>query len=183
MADQVRGLLSPWLRQRRLEMVRPLLRGRVLDFGCGAASVLADIVPPDRYLGVEVIPRNYERARRSHPDHRFAAAIPDGETFDTIASLAVIEHVPQPELLLLEFRAHLAANGHVVLTTPHAHFEWAHVLGAKLGIFDHAAEQEHEQLFDRRSLAGIARAAGLDVTTYRRFLLGANQLFVLSPSP
>ena len=41
-----------------------------------------------------------------------------------------------------------AAAPQIVLTTPHAWFEWAHVLGARMGVFDHAAEAEHEQLFD-----------------------------------
>ncbi|MEX2178826.1 MAG: class I SAM-dependent methyltransferase [Gemmatimonadaceae bacterium] len=182
MADQVRGRLSPWLRRRRLEMVRPWLQGRVLDFGCGAASVLAELVPPERYLGVEVIPRNFERALRSHPRHRFAPELPTGETFDTIASLAVIEHVPEPEQMLRAFVARLAPGGQVVLTTPHAWFEWAHVLGARVGIFDHAAEEEHQQLFTRSSLARVADAAGLRLVEYRRFLFGANQLFVLRAS-
>ena len=38
------------------------------------------------------------------------------------------------------------------------------------------ANEEHEALLDRNRLEEIARAAGLRLANYRRFLFGANQL-------
>ena len=52
MADQVNGVFSPWLRARRIETIRPFLKGRILDVGCGVGS-LSQFVSSENYLGVD----------------------------------------------------------------------------------------------------------------------------------
>jgi len=182
MADQgAEGLFSAFLRRRRVEAAVPHLRGRVLDYGC-ASGVLADFVDPSDYLGVDIDPEVVELARRRHPRHAFdLAGEPICGRFDTIVSLAVIEHVENPAGFLAGAAALLAPGGSIVLTTPHPRFRGVHDLGARLGLFSRAASEEHQKLLDGRAMRRLAFACGLDITGYRRFLFGANQLFVLRP--
>lgn len=174
------GLFSPFLRRRRQSQVRPLLRGRVLDFGCGGGQLAADCDPAD-YLGYDRDAQVLELARKSHPAHSFTDRLPPGESFDTVVMLAVLEHLPEPGATLGALAGRLAADGRIVGTTPHPAFAGFHAVGARIGLFSCAASEEHERLLDRRRLAQIGRAAGLELSGYRRFLVGANQLFVYSP--
>lgn len=180
MADQgSEGLLSPFLRARRLAAVQPYLRGRVLDVGCGSGAMAA-LVPPDRYVGVEPDVEMLELARQRHPQHRFLAALPDNDEFDTVASLAVIEHVRDSAGFLgaLAGRLNHASAACIVCTTPHPAVDWLHTAGARCGLFSRHASEEHEELLDHRRLQDIAECIGLHLTEYRRFLMGGNQLAV-----
>ncbi len=184
MPEQASGLLSPFLVRRRVAAVAPLLQeGRVLDFGCGGGG-LASVVPPDRYLGVDRDPDALDLARTRYPQHRFLnpaalEAAPETE-FDVIASLAMIEHLPDPELWLRSLHGNLREGGRVVLTTPHPWSRVIHDTGARVGLFSCEAQEEHETFLGPQQIETLARAAGLELVTARRFLFGVNQLFVLT---
>jgi 2-polyprenyl-3-methyl-5-hydroxy-6-metoxy-1,4-benzoquinol methylase len=173
------GMLSYWLVRRRQQAVRRHLAGRVLDFGCGVGT-LADICDPAGYVGVDTDPRKIEIARRDRPRHRFETALPEGERFDTVAALAFIEHVSDPGGYLRRFAELLNPDGQIVLTTPHPSLEWVHTSGARIGLFSHAAHNEHEELINKARMGGFLAGTGMRLDVYRRFLLGANQLFVLT---
>ncbi|HVQ93368.1 MAG TPA: class I SAM-dependent methyltransferase [Mycobacteriales bacterium] len=174
------GRLSPWLSQQRMRISQEYLRGRVLDFGCNDGALL-EYCSAENYVGLDIAENGLSRARAKHPDVRFVAALEPDEKFDTVAALAMIEHVPNPGKLLAEWAGLLAPGGRIVLTTPHPRMEWAHTVGAKLRIFSSEAHDEHEDLLDRPKMAEIAGTAGLRILVYKRFLFGANQLFVLAP--
>jgi 2-polyprenyl-3-methyl-5-hydroxy-6-metoxy-1,4-benzoquinol methylase len=183
MADQISGLLSPFLRRRRFAAALPHLRGRVLDVGCGIGE-LAEFVPPESYLGIDLDQVSVETARQRHPRHVFQTLAefetdPPTNRFDTIVGLAVIEHVPSPAGWLRDLTQHLGPDGRFVLTTPHPYYRWAHEFGARLGIFSRDAADEHEDFLDRRSMTQAATDNHLRVLKARRFLMGANQLFIL----
>lgn len=182
MADQgSEGLLSSFLRRQRIRAAAPYLRGRVLDFGCGSGS-LASFIDPDRYSGVDIDAEVIELARRRNPKHAFEIAqLPHGRQFDTIVSLAVIEHVPDPAAFLAGALPLLAPGGSIVLTTPHPNYRGVHDFGARLGLFSRAASEEHQTLLDGRAMRRLAISCGLSIVLYRRFLFGANQLYVLQP--
>jgi 2-polyprenyl-3-methyl-5-hydroxy-6-metoxy-1,4-benzoquinol methylase len=184
MGDQVQGgMLSPWLRERRLAAVRPHLRGSVLDFGCGVGALARHIAASD-YVGVDTDLESIDDARRAHPNHDFLTVddLPDARHFDTIVALAVIEHVPEPVDLVTDLAGRLQPGGTIVLTTPHRRWEFLHGAGARLRIFSPEASDEHHLLFDHDGLARLAESSGLELTRYERFLGGANQLAVLQPS-
>lgn len=179
MADQVKGgILSPFLREKRLAAVRPHLSGAVLDFGCGVGA-LAPFCAQETYLGVDRDEESIRLARRQNPGYRFATELPESGTFDTIVSLAVIEHIPDPGKLLARLRTLLVPGGRLVLTTPHPAFEWVHELGAKLGLCSADAAEEHETLLDATAMRKLAEQNALRLVTSQRFLFGVNQLFVL----
>jgi 2-polyprenyl-3-methyl-5-hydroxy-6-metoxy-1,4-benzoquinol methylase len=164
-----------------MRVAQDFLRGRVLDFGCNDGALLA-YCPRDGYVGLDIAENGLARARAAHPGVRFVAELGPEEKFETVAALAMIEHVPDPAALLARFAALLAPGGRIVLTTPHPRMEWAHTVGARLRVFSSEAHDEHEELLDRPRMQVLAEAAGLRIELYKRFLFGANQLFVLAPA-
>jgi SAM-dependent methyltransferase len=179
MADQgSEGRLSPFLRRKRFQAAQPCMKGRILDFGCGSGA-LAEFVPSDCYLGVDIDDDSLQQARIRFPHHRFLSTLPsEKEKFDTIVALAVIEHVTNPAGLLKNLAVYLreSSSAHLIVTTPHPSFHWLHDVGAAFGIFSRHVSEEHKELLDRKEEAGVQ--AGLSLVWYRRFLLGANQIAV-----
>lgn len=183
MADQgAEGLLSPFLRRKRIEAAVPWLKGRVLDFGCGA-GILAAFVDSERYLGVEVDDLSVQKARSVFPQHMFVNSLPEKALkFDTVVALAVIEHVKEPATFLYSLAELLEDNqlSRLVVTTPHPSVDWLHSIGAKVGVFSRHASDEHEELLDHVRLEMAGAEAGLKLVSYSKFLLGANQIAVYS---
>jgi 2-polyprenyl-3-methyl-5-hydroxy-6-metoxy-1,4-benzoquinol methylase len=174
--------MAPFLRSRRLRMARPFLRGRVLDYGCSSGA-LADLCQPGAYLGVDTSEEALEVARATRPQYDFDNKVSEHERFDVIVGLAVLEHLDDPLEHLTRWSGMLNPGGRIVLTTPHPAFEWVLTFGARLGLFDKHSLEEHDDLLDLTRIRELAAQAGLEVERYRRFLLGANQLFVLGPAP
>jgi 2-polyprenyl-3-methyl-5-hydroxy-6-metoxy-1,4-benzoquinol methylase len=186
MADQgSEGVLSPFLRRRRLTVALPFLSGKILDVGCGAGE-LARHVSPSCYVGMDLDEASLSMARRHHPHHVFVrelpSAVPGG--FETIVALAVIEHVKHPAEFVRRLARLLAPSPQaaVVLTTPHPLFAWVHATGARLGLFSRQAHEEHEAMLGRRQLEALCAECGMTVAVYRKFLGGANQLAVIKRS-
>jgi SAM-dependent methyltransferase len=181
MTDQgTEGLLSPYLRQQRINAVKPFLTGKILDVGCGTGA-LADWIKPENYFGVDIDEQSLLLARADYPLHRFSPAFPTGEEkFNTIAALAVIEHVKSPVDFLVQLSGYLekSTDAKIVCTTPHLLLGWAHTAGAKVGLFSRHANEEHEVLFDRKKMEMTALAAGMKLAVYKRFLFGVNQLAI-----
>lgn len=179
MADQVaEGLLSPWLRKKRIQAAMPFLKGRVLDFGCGSGA-LAALVDPERYLGVDVDEDSLRQAKEDFPKHSFVSRLPEPSVkFDAIISLAVIEHVSDPSSFLASLANHLdvSPGACLVVSTPHPAVDWVHDMGATLGLFSKHASEEHEELLNRSKLELAGKQADLELSSYQRFLFGANQV-------
>lgn len=172
------GVLSHWLTQRRISAAAPHLSGRVLDYACGV-GLLAPVCRAADYVGYDLDPRRIELARRDRPGYDFRTSPPVGEQFDTVAALAFIEHVAQPAETLAELAGYLAPGGRMVLTTPHPDLEWVHTAGAKVRLFSPEAHDDHEDLLDRERMRSLLAGTGLAIAGYRRFLFGANQLFLI----
>lgn len=185
MADQgSEGFFSPYLRRKRIEAASPWLQGMVFDFGCGSGA-LAAAIAPDRYVGFDQDVGSLEIARKSFGGHRFVSDIASfEEKFDTVVALAVIEHVADKVAFLKSLSDFLipVSSSRIVLTTPHRHFRCVHDLGASIGLFSRHAAEEHEAFVDNHDIVRFASECDLRVEYYGRFLFGANQVFVLSPS-
>lgn len=181
MADQaLEGLLSPFLRRQRLKAAKPYLSGRILDVVCGSGA-LAALVAADRYLGVELDEASLQQARLRFPTHQFVSEMPEPiEKFESIISLAVIEHVSDPAQFLRTLAGCLndTSTSRLVVTTPHPAVDWIHDVGAAIGLFSKHANEEHEDLLDRAKLEIASNQAGLKLLFYRRFSFGVNQIAV-----
>ena len=181
MGDQISGLLSPFLflPTQRMNGVKHHLHGQVLDFGCGIGALCRHI-PADKYTGVDLDWESVDIVRRLNPSYRFFTVADFSATgpYDTIVSLAVIEHVESPADFLSNLKSMLAPGGKIVISTPNPALDWAHYLGASVCLFSRKGHEEHKSLLNRRRIAEFASEVGLRLILYRRFLFAANQLAV-----
>lgn len=180
MADQAtEGLLSPYLREKRFGAALPYLKGKVLDFGCGSGG-LAKYIHSNDYLGIEIDGMSLKRAHEFYPHHRFQSSLNLTEKFDSIVSLAVIEHVKDAGEFLKMLSSYLEedSDASIIISTPHPCIEWLHEIGAKAGLFSKHANEEHEDLLNRSKLKAYGAEAELDLYYYGRFLFGVNQIAI-----
>jgi len=177
MADQAtEGLLSPLLKRQRISAVLSHLKGSVLDVGCGSGA-LADHIDSGNYVGIDIDLVSIDAARADHPLHTFHQELRlDGETFDTVIALAVIECVSDPVAFYDALTENLQSGASMrVVCTTHRSLMWA---GSQLSLFSRSANDEHEELLSRERPAGLGRAASLKLADYRRILFGVSQVVI-----
>ena len=175
-------ILAPFLQRQRYQAIKPYLSGDILDLGCGYGHLLALLSPDQGYLGVDVHPKVIARMQELHPTRTFFQCDLDretlslGRTFDTVVMLAIIEHLANPDNLIGSLREHLKPGGRVVLTTPTPVGNWIHHFGSKVGMFYVEAALDHKTIFDRSLLTQLFEKHGFEISVYRTFLFGGNQL-------
>jgi SAM-dependent methyltransferase len=110
--------------ERSLKAVAPRAHGRLLDVGCGDKPYEAWFRPfVSSYIGVEhagTFSATAAAGMRGRPDVVYSGGtLPfrDG-SFDTVLSVQVLEHTPQPAALVAEMSRVLAPNGTLILTAP-----------------------------------------------------------------
>ncbi len=106
-----------------LKNVAPLASGRMLDVGCGAKPYEAIFRPyVTEYIGVEheATFAQTSASKEGKPD-----VVYDGHTlpfadgsFDTVMSVQVLEHTPDPQRLIDEMGRVLRQEGTMILTAP-----------------------------------------------------------------
>ncbi len=102
-------------------MNQPL--GRLLEFGAGTgafAKGLEKTQLADSIVCADIMPRPGdlpEVVRWIQSDLNFPLSEPD-ESFDTILSIEVIEHLENPRAVFREFHRLLRPGGRLILTTP-----------------------------------------------------------------
>lgn len=147
-----------WLIRRRLarelgRAARLYAGGQLLDVGCGRKpwrSLFA--AAASRYRGIEV-----PHSLSGSPDvdaWASALALPfRTASFDTVLSLEVLEHLPEPHTAMAEAARVLSPGGHLILVTP---FNWP------------LHEEPHDYFrFTHYGLRHLAQAAGLQVIDLR----------------
>ena len=102
--------------RRRLMQARPYLGGCLLDIGCGHKPY-ADMLQVQRYVGIEM-PTTLSKSTVVDV-HATALQLPfSAESFDSVLSTEVLEHVAEPKLLFSEAARVLKPGGYLVLSTP-----------------------------------------------------------------
>jgi ubiquinone/menaquinone biosynthesis C-methylase UbiE len=137
---------------------------RVLDLGCGAGDLGADMAGAGAEVtAADVAEAALDRARRRHPDLDLRLFPIDGPfpfgdgSFEAVWSSEVIEHVADTARWLSEVRRVLAPRGRVLLTTP-SHGRLRLLAG---GIERYSEPLgDHLHLYTQRSLRGLLREFG-----------------------
>jgi SAM-dependent methyltransferase len=163
------------LEAERLAMVRPLIRGRLLDVGAGPNTLVHEYGD-----GVGVDTHEWGGgALRIHD----AAALPfvDG-SFDTVAFVACLNHIPNRQDALVEARRLLKDDGRVIVT----------MINPILGGVGHAIWWYSEDKLRggmlpgevgglwTRDIVAMAARAGLRLVSHERFVYGMNHLYVFT---
>lgn len=172
-------LLQRW----RISKVGPYLKGstRVLDIGSADGALFQRYPFVDSYVGVDPdVVENKELG----PNARmlrgfFPAALDSAEPFDVITLLAVLEHVPPKEQVVLaaECARWLRPGGRLIVTVPSPVVDVILGVLKALRIVDGMSVEQHYG-FDARLTPAIFEKAGLRLVRASRFQLGVNNLFV-----
>jgi ubiquinone/menaquinone biosynthesis C-methylase UbiE len=150
--------------------------GRVLDWGCGYGQVTALL----RERGVDVVPFDYREglpAPAVEPLERFPeiqahissepVALPfDDDTFDTVLSCGVLEHVEDPEASLDEIRRVLRPSGTFYVTNLPNRFSYTERLARLLGRYYHG-QLPNDRVYTRRTARRLVERHGFDVRELR----------------
>jgi SAM-dependent methyltransferase len=105
---------------RNLSALAPRITGKVLDVGCGNKPYMS-LYRAEAYVGLEIdSPEN--RAKKSADHYYDGERFPfEPQSFDSVVSNQVFEHVKDPDLFLSEISRVLRADGLVLITAP---FVW-----------------------------------------------------------
>ncbi len=160
--DSSHGRVRSWLAART--------PSAVLDLGCSDGALGAELrVLGHRVTGVDV----EEQPGVTERVDRFVAGdldrgIPDavGGDFDVVVAADVLEHVREPERLLVGIKSRLARGGAVVISVPNFG-HWYVRLRVALGRFDYdrrgILDRGHLRFFTRRSFERLLARCGYAV--------------------
>jgi SAM-dependent methyltransferase len=134
---------------------------RLLDIGCGAGNLLEAARKNGwNAHGLDVAQQAVDHVR-SRGFEVFQGELKDAhwpeQHFDVITAAEILEHLPEPRLLVKEVARLLRPGGLFWTTTPHARGLSARVLGLKWRCI---WPPEHLQLFSARGLKSLLRDAG-----------------------
>jgi SAM-dependent methyltransferase len=110
-----RAYLHALMLEASLAQCQPFVKGDLLDVGCGRCPYKQTFFASARkYIGTDYL------SDRSHPDVISSALqIPfAANSFDTVVSTEVLEHVPDPLQAMREMRRVLKPGGSLILSTP-----------------------------------------------------------------
>ena len=179
-SQEAQGLLSPFLARRRYTHAARYVQAddTVLDLGCGSGAFKGYLPQGAAYLGADIA-RYWPTGTADRFVVKVGQPLPAKlrqKRITIVTALALIEHLAKPEELFAQARRALTPGGRFVLTTPHPLGRKAHDLGGAIGVFSNDASEEHETFLDKRDLAGLAQREGFELTDYKRFLFGMNQV-------
>lgn len=176
-------LLSSYLHRRRTNIVKPYLKGDMLDIGCGPADLIHFLDEDQHYIGIESNKKVVIQLKERYPKYEFYERDVenginlDGE-FNTITMIAVIEHIKNPANVLRQSHDLLTDDGDLVITTPTPLGDTLHKMGAKFGLTSKAAVEEHVKIYSYEDLQSLLNSFGLNIYLYQKFEFGLNQMCV-----
>lgn len=150
--------------------------GRVLDWGCGYGQVTALL----REQGLEVVPFDYREGLSeptTEPLERFPeieahfssepVGLPfDTESFDTVLSCGVLEHVQDPDGSLDEIHRVLRPGGTFYVTNLPNRYSYAEKGARLLGLYYHG-QLPDDRVYTMRSIETLVERHGFTVRELR----------------
>jgi len=175
------------LRRRQLNSYLSSVSG-LIDIGCGYNITFLKWAEKEfgikNLSGVD-LSINEELLNDKHYDLRIAdlnSSLPWGDnSAEMITSLAVLEHLLNPDTNLKEIYRLLKLGGRLVLTTPAPLSKpLLEFLAFRLKLIDATEIRDHKQYFGKRDLRRVLQTAGfsVDKIMVKSFLFGFNNLAV-----
>ena len=139
-----------------------LTGGTLLEVGCGYGYLLGAARPYfDKIAGTDFSSKAVERAKPL-ADAIYQGgvdALPEGERFDCIIAVEVIEHIYDPNRFIDQLIARLKPGGWLVMATPDMGSWWRRVLGRRWPSFK---LPEHVTYYDQNTLTELFNRNGFD---------------------
>ncbi len=111
-------LLSAYL------IAKPYIKGDLLELGCGEGRGIRELAPlAEKYAAIDKIGEVIDQLSADFPEHEFRQGhfppMPyEDDSFDTIVSFQVIEHIKNDHLFLQEIARILKPGGTALISTP-----------------------------------------------------------------
>lgn len=105
-------------------LAKPYIKGDLLELGCGEGRGVELLAPlADSYIGIDKIKPVIERLEGKYPDYKFMSGVfppfPfEDNSFDSIVTFQVIEHVGDDSGFIQEIHRVLKPGGRALITTP-----------------------------------------------------------------
>lgn len=139
--------------------------GRILEIGCGAGSLLAELTARGfSALGVDQSASALRLARRlaQSNDRLDIAASPEGaeaQSFDYLSAFEVLEHIEDDHAALADWARYLRPDGTLIFSVPAHPHRW------------NAADEwaGHFRRYRRSDLHSLAEGAGFEVTEVQSY--------------
>lgn len=151
---------------------------RVLDVGCGEGALGSALKRAGAaYVAGIELDSSAAEAARSRLDQLVEGSaaevdlpFEEGE-FDYLVFADVLEHTPDPDLVLARLLPMLAPSGRVVVSVPNTRFYLVllRLIVDRWSYTDHGIrDRTHLRIFTRRSLEAMLRRHGLEIEVMRR---------------
>lgn len=173
-------VLQKWRIKKAAAFIKP--GDCVLDIGSADGALFRLVGKLGPSVGIEphletdqMEPCPGIRVYRGH----FPAALPVPMTFDVITFLAVLEHIPPREQIILAGKcmSHLRPGGRVIVTVPSQAVDHVLAILKLIGAIEGMSLHQHYG-FKASQTPGIFLPCGYRMIARRRFQLGLNNLFV-----
>jgi SAM-dependent methyltransferase len=104
---------------RSIKAYAPILKGRLLDFGCGSKPYKDLFINATEYLGVDVENPGHDHTKEDIDLYFNGRNLPLPDySFDAVFCSEVLEHVPDLQGSIFEIKRVLKPNGLLLLTVP-----------------------------------------------------------------
>jgi 2-polyprenyl-3-methyl-5-hydroxy-6-metoxy-1,4-benzoquinol methylase len=174
------SILQTW----RIRKAAPYIpaSAHVLDIGCSDGAlfrILGSRIASGVGIDTAPVPPDYKSFRFIQGDA--PTALPEGDRYDAITMLAVLEHIPSvaQHELAASCVALLRPRGRIVCTVPSPQVDSLIHLGQRLRVLDGMAEHEHYG-FEPGDTVALFTDSGFRLLLHRRFQFGLNHLFVFA---
>jgi glycosyltransferase involved in cell wall biosynthesis len=169
--SQILGRLNraPRFTEWMADVIRPFVGQKVLEIGAGTGNLTAQLIPRIVYWATDINPlylTHLENVGRNRPYMRVAFtdaekrdSYPQGQQFDTVICLNVVEHLINDCGALLNIRSILEPGGRAIILVP---------CGPDLyGTLDEVLG--HQRRYTRQSLEAVIKKAGFSLENLLEF--------------
>lgn len=156
---------------------------RVLDLGCGLNGLFLQKIQStvNEGTGIDLeINDNFENNKIKLISHNLDNTLPlQDNYFDIVTSLANLEHLNKPELVLQEIYRVLKPGGLLLLTTPTVYSKPVlEFMAFKLGIISKEEISDHKKYFTKIELESSCKNIGFSEYKYSYFQLFMNGFLI-----
>jgi glycosyltransferase involved in cell wall biosynthesis len=151
------------------DVIRPYVGEKVLEIGAGTGNLTLQLIPRQLYWASDINPlyltylenvsRNRPYLRVGYTDGQAGESYPEGQKFDTVICLNVVEHLEDDLGALQNIRAVLEDGGRAIILVPCG--PWL------MGTLDEVLG--HQRRYTRKSLTELVTKAGFHLETMLEF--------------
>ncbi|HEX8974157.1 MAG TPA: class I SAM-dependent methyltransferase [Patescibacteria group bacterium] len=157
-------------------------KGSVMcDLGCGKEGGLLKIFKDRISLGIgvdmDVDSVKDEKIELKKGDLNDVLPI-DDSFCDLVVSLAVLEHLEKPHMLIREARRILCDGGFLIISTPTPTARFVLEFISKLHLISREEIEDHKHYFSAAELIEMAKESGFKSIELIKFQAGFNQLLI-----